>query len=36
MAVAEIRGGGTQVENSATELHGLATQLSALVGKFKT
>jgi len=36
MAVAEIRGGGTQVENSATELHRLATQLSALVGQFKT
>ena len=36
MAVTEIREGGAQVETSATELHGLATQLNALVGKFKT
>jgi methyl-accepting chemotaxis protein len=36
MAVTEIREGGARVETSATELHGLATQLNALVGKFKT
>ena len=36
MAVTEIREGGAKVEISATELQGLATQLNALVGKFKT
>jgi len=35
MAVTEIREGGAQVATSVTELHGLATQLNALVGKFK-
>jgi methyl-accepting chemotaxis protein len=35
-AVTDIREGGTLVENSATELHGLATHLNTLVGKFKT
>jgi methyl-accepting chemotaxis protein len=35
-AATEIREGGVLVENSATELHGLATQLGTLVKKFKT
>ena len=35
-AVTEIREGGAQVENSATELHGLAAHLGTLVARFKT
>jgi methyl-accepting chemotaxis protein len=35
-AVTEIREGGSRVEASATELHGLASQLGTLVAKFKT
>jgi methyl-accepting chemotaxis protein len=35
-AATEIREGGVLVENSAAELHGLATHLGTLVKKFKT
>ncbi len=35
-AVTDIREGGVLVQNSATELHGLAAQLGTLVAKFKT
>jgi methyl-accepting chemotaxis protein len=35
-AATEIREGGVLVENSAAELHGLATHLGILVKKFKT
>jgi hypothetical protein len=34
-AVAEIRHGGQQVQNSATDLSGLADQLRIMVGRFK-